>query len=87
MGQVNRYFDILGPEHDICEGVELALKKFKRKEKSKLKIKSKYAFGAAGKAEFNVPPNADVEYTITLNSFEKVSGTIENMDKHNNFLQ
>ena len=50
------------------------------KEKSKLEIKSKYAFGSAGRAEFNIPPNADVEYTITLNNFEKVSSAIESYE-------
>ena len=54
-------------------GIEEALKKFKKKEKSKLKIKSEYAFGATGRPELKIPPNADVEYTVTLNSFEKVS--------------
>lgn len=65
-------FFFTGSEYNICEGVEKALEKFKIKEKSKILIKSKYAFGANGKPEFNIPPNADVEYTIRLNNFEKV---------------
>ena len=47
---------------------------FKIKEQSKLEIKPEYAFGAGGKPDFNIPPNAAIEYTVTLNNFEKVSG-------------
>lgn len=34
-------------------------------------IKPEYAFGAAGHKEWNIPSNATVEYTVTLNTFEK----------------
>lgn len=61
-----------GCEYQVCEGIEKALEKFKTKEKSKLQIKSSAAFGAAGKPEFNIPPNADVEYVVELNNFEKL---------------
>lgn len=76
-GQVFEDRDVIfcigeGSEHNICDGVERALEKFKIKEKSKLQIKSRYAFGSAGKPELNIPPNADLEYTITLNNFEKL---------------
>ncbi len=43
------------------------------KEKSKLSIKPKYAFGSAGKPEFDIPRNAEVEFTVFLRNFEKVS--------------
>lgn len=65
-----------GCEYQVCEGIEKALEKFKIKEKSKLQMKSSAAFGAAGKPEFNIPPNADVEYVVELNNFEKVSGIL-----------
>lgn len=61
-----------GSEHNIIEGIERALEKFKKREKSKLIIKSKYAFGE-GSAEYNIPSDATVEYIVTLKSFEKVS--------------
>lgn len=64
---------VLGCEYNVCEGIEKALEKFKVKEKSKLEMKSSAAFRAAGKPEFNIPPNADVEYIVELNNFEKVS--------------
>ncbi|XP_032685345.1 FK506-binding protein 59-like isoform X1 [Odontomachus brunneus] len=55
----------------IVEGVEIALKRFLNEEKSRLIIKSKYAFKEKGNTEFNIPPNADVEYEVELKSFEK----------------
>uniref|UniRef100_A0A1B6DTS3 peptidylprolyl isomerase n=1 Tax=Clastoptera arizonana TaxID=38151 RepID=A0A1B6DTS3_9HEMI len=60
-----------GSEHGIPYGVEHALEKFKLKEKSKLEIKSQYAWEKEGKPELNIPADADLEYTITLNNFEK----------------
>ena len=56
----------------IVDGVEVALPRFTRGEKSRLLIKSKYAFKEQGKPEFNIPPNADVEYEVELKNFEKV---------------
>ncbi|XP_017877085.1 FK506-binding protein 59 isoform X2 [Ceratina calcarata] len=60
-----------GEDVGVIEGVEKALESFKQGEKSKLKIKSKYAFKKEGNSEFNIPPNATVEYTVELKSFEK----------------
>ncbi|KAJ9577776.1 hypothetical protein L9F63_005658 [Diploptera punctata] len=60
-----------GSEYGICEGVERAIEKFKQGEKSRIILKSKYAFKAAGKPELNIPPNADVEYEVELKNFEK----------------
>lgn len=51
--------------------MEKALEKFKKKESSRLIIKSKYAFKNEGSQEYNLPPNATVEYIVTLKSFEK----------------
>lgn len=39
---------------------------------NRFKIKSNYAFGTKGNEKFNIPPNANVEYTIKLNDCEKV---------------
>ncbi|KRT84338.1 hypothetical protein AMK59_1342, partial [Oryctes borbonicus] len=60
-----------GSDINIIEGVERALEKFKKGETSRLTIKPKYAFGINGYAEFGIPPNATVQYTVTLKSFEK----------------
>ncbi|XP_011495235.1 PREDICTED: FK506-binding protein 59 [Ceratosolen solmsi marchali] len=59
-----------GEAEGIVEGIEIALLKFKKGEKSKVKLSSKYAFGAAGNSELNIPPNANVEYIIELKNFE-----------------
>lgn len=64
-----------GEAEDVVMGVETALLKFRKGEKSKVCLKSKYAFGAAGKPELNVPPNADVEFVIEMKNFEKAPDT------------
>lgn len=60
-----------GCEENIIPGLEIAVEKFKKNEKSRLKIKPRYAFGDKGSTEYNIPPNATVEYEMTLNNFEK----------------
>ncbi|KAI5634447.1 FKBP-type peptidyl-prolyl cis-trans isomerase domain-containing protein [Phthorimaea operculella] len=64
-----------GSEHNVCEGVERALEKFQKGEKSRLTIQPKYAFKSEGNAELKVPANAAVEYTVKLVNFEKVKET------------
>jgi len=59
-------------EVGIVEGVEQAIKKFKKGEKSLLKVKARYAYGASGCADYNIPANADLEYEVELKKFEKV---------------
>ncbi|KAJ8912897.1 hypothetical protein NQ315_011220 [Exocentrus adspersus] len=60
-----------GSEANIIPGVEHAIEKFKKGETSRLIIAPQYAFGQNGNAEINVPPNATVEYVVTLKNFEK----------------
>ncbi|XP_071637978.1 FK506-binding protein 59 isoform X1 [Temnothorax longispinosus] len=64
---------ILGEGEDvgIVEGVELALPRFLKGEKSRLLIKSKHAFKEEGNPKYKIPPNADVEYEVELQNFEK----------------
>ncbi|GFY45705.1 peptidyl-prolyl cis-trans isomerase FKBP4 [Trichonephila inaurata madagascariensis] len=64
-----------GCDVGIVDGLEIALKKFKKGEKSMITLSPKYAFGSDGNAEFNIPPNATVEYEVTLKSFEKEKET------------
>ena len=61
-----------GDTCDIVDGLEIALKKFKKGEKSKIKIASKYGYGSKGFPEKNIPPDADLVYEVTLKEFEKV---------------
>ncbi|KAL5007856.1 hypothetical protein ScPMuIL_016662 [Solemya velum] len=58
-------------DDDIIAGIEVALKKFKKGEKSKLTIAPKYAFGPRGKPEWNITPDSTVEYELELKNFEK----------------
>lgn len=62
-----------GSEHNIPEGVEIALKKFKKSERSVIKISaSKYGFGAAGCPALNIPGGHGlIEYDLHLKDFEK----------------
>ncbi|XP_077294260.1 FK506-binding protein 59-like isoform X2 [Arctopsyche grandis] len=60
-----------GCENGICNGVERALEKFSMGEKSRLIIQPRYAFKSTGNKELGVPPDAIVEYTVTLKSFDK----------------
>ena len=59
-------------EVGIVDGVEQAIKKFKKGEKSLLKVKARYAYGATGCPDHNIPANADLEYEVQLKKFEKV---------------
>lgn len=61
---------------EIVEGVEIALLRFSKGEKSRLLIKSKYAFKEEGNPKYNIPPNADVEYEVELQNLEKVIAII-----------
>ena len=72
----HREVDFVLGEGETCgiiEGLEIALKKFKKGEKSHLKFKPKYAYGSTGWPEKNIPPNAEVSYDVTLKEFEKVN--------------
>jgi FK506-binding protein 4/5 len=60
-----------GLRFDVVEGVEHALTKFKKDEHSIVYLKSRRAWGAEGNKKFNIPPNTDVAYEVTLKSFEK----------------
>jgi FKBP-type peptidyl-prolyl cis-trans isomerase len=66
-----------GVEHGIVSGLEKALERFRKGEKSIIKLTSKYAFGVEGNADLNIPPNADVEYEVTLIDFEKAKESWE----------
>lgn len=66
-----------GSEHNIPEGLETALEKFKKGEKSVIKLSPKYAFGDEGNSSLGVPPGASVEYEAELKSFEKAKESWE----------
>ncbi|XP_023215754.1 peptidyl-prolyl cis-trans isomerase FKBP4-like [Centruroides sculpturatus] len=66
-----------GSESNILESIEHALQKFKKGEKSLIKLKPKYAYGDEGRPDLNIPSNSDVQYEIHLKSFEKTKGSWE----------
>ena len=55
-----------GAEKDVPEGVDHAIKKFKKGETSVLTLSPKYAFGAAGSQQFGVPADTTVTYEVGL---------------------
>ncbi|KAI1897148.1 hypothetical protein AGOR_G00080210 [Albula goreensis] len=52
-------------------GVDRAMEKMQRGECCMLYLKPRYGFGKEGKAEFDVGPNADLVYEVTLKDFQK----------------
>ncbi|XP_048005717.1 FK506-binding protein 59 isoform X1 [Leguminivora glycinivorella] len=60
-----------GADSNVCEGVERALEKFLKGEKSRLTIQPKYAFKSEGNTDLGVPANTAVEYVVKLTNFEK----------------
>lgn len=59
-------------EAGVTAGVEQAVKKSKLGEKSKLVVKSKYAYGTQGNLQYGIPPDANLEYEVELQTFELV---------------
>ena len=51
-------------EQRLPDGLDTAIKKFKKGEKSVLTLSPRYAFGSAGSAEYNIPADATVEYEV-----------------------
>ncbi|CAG9120782.1 unnamed protein product [Plutella xylostella] len=60
-----------GGEVNIPDGLERALEKFLKGEKSRVTLKPKYAFKSEGNAALGVPSNSSVEYTVKLTNFER----------------
>lgn len=57
----------------LPEGVDKALRRFGRGEKSKIELKgTKFTYGSHAPAEFNLPDNAPITFTVFLKSYEKV---------------
>ncbi|XP_050040551.1 peptidyl-prolyl cis-trans isomerase FKBP4 [Dermacentor andersoni] len=66
-----------GADQGVVKGVEDGLLKFKKGEKSLLRIAPNKAFGTTGNTQFSIPPNATVEYEVTLKSFENAKESWE----------
>ncbi|KAF8381035.1 fkb-6 [Pristionchus pacificus] len=67
-----------GSEHKLPEGVDKALRRFTKGEKSVITIKgTRYTYGSNPPEEFNLPANATLNFTIFLKDFDKVPATWE----------
>ncbi|PIO75997.1 tetratricopeptide repeat protein [Teladorsagia circumcincta] len=57
----------------LPEGVDRALRRFCRGEKSTIRLSgTRFTYGPNPPPEYNLPPNATIEFTIFLKSYEKV---------------
>ncbi|XP_043932530.1 peptidyl-prolyl cis-trans isomerase FKBP5 isoform X1 [Protopterus annectens] len=66
-----------GEDHNIPSGVDKALEKMQKGEYCLLHLKSQYGFGDAGKHEFSIGPDMELDYEVTLKSFEKAKESWE----------
>ena len=61
-----------GCEHNVVEGIEMALKKMKKSQQTRVKIGPQYAWDDEGHREFGIPADATVTYEVTLSDYVKV---------------
>lgn len=64
-----------GSEVGLPEGVDRALRRINKGEKCRIIVKgSRFTYGAHPPADYKLPVNAELEFTIFLTDFEKASG-------------
>ncbi|XP_076816651.1 peptidyl-prolyl cis-trans isomerase FKBP4-like [Clavelina lepadiformis] len=68
-------------ELQLIPAIDIIVKQMKKSEHSRIFVKSKYGFGAAGSQKFNIPPNADLVYDIKLVKFENAAEAWEMTDE------
>lgn len=57
----------------LPEGIDRAIRRFQRGEKSHLHFRgSRYTYGKDAPLEYNLPDNAELDFSVFLRSFEKV---------------
>lgn len=61
-----------GSEYNIIEGIEMALKKMKKSQQTRLKISPDYGWGHEGCEDFEIPADAVITYEVTLLDYVKV---------------
>lgn len=66
-----------GEESGVIEGLEVAIKKMKKKEKCRLEIQPSMAYGNEGNSKFNISPNTTLQFDVEMLSFEKAKESWE----------
>lgn len=66
-----------GEESGIIDGLDVAIKKMKNKEKCRLEIQPSMAYGEQGNTDFDIPPNSVLQYDVEMLKFEKAKESWE----------
>lgn len=66
-----------GESLGLPNGVEKAIMAMEQGEEALFNLKPRYGFGNAGKAQFNIPGDATLQYKIKLSAFEKAKESWE----------
>ena len=61
-----------GTESGLVPGVEIALRKFHRGERARLKVSANYGYGSEGCLTYNIPPGAELAYEVNMQYFARV---------------
>jgi len=71
-----------GAEYGLPEGIDRAIRRINKGEKCRVTLKgSRFTYGADPPAEYNLPKNAELEFTIFLKDFEKIKASWELTDE------
>uniref|UniRef100_A0A915KMR1 peptidylprolyl isomerase n=1 Tax=Romanomermis culicivorax TaxID=13658 RepID=A0A915KMR1_ROMCU len=73
-------------EQGLPDGVDKALKKFKRGEKSTIHMAPCWAYGSKGHEAYGIPPNAALDFEIELKNFTKAKESWE-MDSEEKLVE
>lgn len=60
-----------GTEVGLPEGVDRAIRRINKGEKCRVMLKGRFGYGLNPPAEYELPPSAEVEFTLFLTEFEK----------------
>ncbi|XP_074050764.1 peptidyl-prolyl cis-trans isomerase FKBP4 [Macrotis lagotis] len=66
-----------GENYDLPPGLEKAIQRMEKGENSIVYLKPSYGFGNTGKEKFEIPQEAELQYEVTLKSFEKAKESWE----------
>ncbi|ESP05114.1 hypothetical protein LOTGIDRAFT_102242 [Lottia gigantea] len=64
-------------EQNVIEGIDIAVTKMKKGEKSVFKIAPTFAYGQVGNKDFDIPAEAHLEYEVYLSCFENAKEAYE----------